>query len=148
MAKANHVCTTPADPIHLAIERHKTAVRLWAAAVAVSAAFPDGANPMTIEQAAQIAAAVAGARLPLLDAGLDLIETAPTTLEGIVAALEYMHDQMLESGAFMPSDIVLDTSEAALGGTVGATVGWLDIFVDTLADASRDLLAPHQEGGS
>jgi hypothetical protein len=138
MTKADSISTIPADPIHLAIERHKTAVRLWAAAVAVSAAFPDGANPMTIEQAAQIDAAETGARLPLLDAGLDLIETAPTTLEGIVAALEYMHDQMLEDGAFMPSDIVLDPA-------VGVSVEWIDIMVDTLADASRDLLAREEQ---
>jgi len=38
----------------------------------------------------------------------------------------------------MPQDIVLDTA-------VGVTVGWLDIFVDTLADAAGDLLAQQQE---
>jgi len=82
MAQANRSSTTPPDPIYAAIDRHRTAVRLWAAAATVSAAFPDGANPMTLEQQAQIDAAVAGARLPLIDAGLDLIETAPTTVEG------------------------------------------------------------------
>ena len=61
MAQSNHVCTTSDDPIYLAIERHQNAVRLWQAAVAVSAAFPDAANPMTSEQQAQIDAAVAAA---------------------------------------------------------------------------------------
>jgi hypothetical protein len=144
-AKAGNVHNTPppqstTDPIFAAIERHRNAVRLYQAALSVSGAFPDAANPMTLKQAAQIDAAEAGARLPLLDAGLDLIETAPTTLEGIVAALEYMHDQMLEDGAFMPSDIMLDP-------IIGAAVEWIDIMVDTLADASRDLLS-QTEGGS
>jgi hypothetical protein len=143
MAQATRVHSTP-DPILSAIEKHKNAVRLMQAALSVSDAFPDGTNPMTLEQQAQIDAAVAGARLPLIDAGLDLIETAPTTLEGIVAALEYMHDQLqLEGGAFMPADIVLDTT------VVGAVpVGWVDIFVDTLADASSDLLAQEDGGPS
>jgi hypothetical protein len=150
MAKANHVCTTPADPIHLAIERHKNAARLWAAAVKIRDAFPDGANPMTPEQQAQIDAAVAGARLPLIDAGLDLIETAPTTIGGIVAALEYARDQMQDDGDYMPADIMLDTGPGAhelleRAQAVGVTVGWLDIFVDTLADASRDILAREGE---
>jgi hypothetical protein len=138
MSQAANKPSIPADPIHLAIERHKNAVRLYQAAAAVSGAFPDAANPMTLKQAAQIDAAEAGARLPLLDAGLELIEIKPTTLEGIVAALEYMHDQMLEGGAFMPSDIMLDPA-------TGVAVEWIDIMVDTLADASRDLLAREGE---
>jgi hypothetical protein len=137
MTKADAVFSIPADPIHLAIERHKNAARLWAAAVRIRDAFPDGANPMTLEQQAQIDAAVAGARLPLIDSGLDLIETAPTTVEGIVAALGCIRDQLQDDGDYMPADIVLDT-------TVGVTVGWLDIFVDTLADASSDIVARHQ----
>jgi hypothetical protein len=135
MAKANCKSSIPADPIYAAIERHRNAVRRWAAAVEVSNAFPDAANPMTIEQQAQIDAALAGARLPLLDAGLDLIETAPTTIGGIVAALEYIRDQLrFGGGALMPADIALDTVD-------GARVGWLDIFVDTLADAAGDIVA-------
>ena len=138
MARANRVCTTPSDPIYAAIERHKNAVRLWAVATAIGNAFPDGANPMTLEQQAQIDAAVAGARLPLIDAGLDLIETAPSTVDGIVAALEYIRDQMHYGGAFMPADIVLDD-------TAAPRRGWLDIFVDTLADAAGDILAQQKE---
>jgi hypothetical protein len=147
MAQASHVHSIPADPIHLAIERHKNAARLWAAAVKIRDAFPDGANPMTPEQQAQVDAAVAGARLPLIDAGLDLIETAPTTIGGIVAALEYIRDQLQDDGDTMPADIVLDPEivAAVSRGAVGVTVGWLDIFVDTVADASRDIL--ERDGG-
>jgi hypothetical protein len=145
MAQASHVHSIPADPIHLAIERHKNAARLWAAAVKIRDAFPDGANPMTLEQQAQVDAAVAGARLPLIDAGLDLIETAPTTIGGIVAALEYARDQLQGDGDTMPADIMLDPELASAIRPVGDTIGWLDVFVDTLADASSDILARQGE---
>jgi hypothetical protein len=135
MAKANHKSITADDPIHLAIERHRSAARLWAAAVAVRAAFPDVANPMTMEQQAQIDAAVAGARLPLIDAGLDLIETGPTTCEGIVAALEYMRDRLQDDDDAMPENIVIDSV------VDDAPISWLTVFVATLADAAGDLLA-------
>ncbi len=45
-------------------------------------------------------------------------------------------------GAFMPADIVLDTA------AVGVPRGWLDILVDTLADAAGDLLAQQKESES
>jgi hypothetical protein len=134
MVRANHKSITADDPIHLAIERHRSAARLWAAAVAVRSAFPDNANPMTLEQQRQIDAAVAGARLPLIDAGLDLIETAPTTLEGIVAALQYMRDRLQDDDDAMPENIVIDSVAD------DAPIGWLDVMVDTLADAAGDLL--------
>jgi hypothetical protein len=146
MAKADNVHSTPpphstTDPIYLAIERHKNAVRLWAAAVEVSAAFPDGANPMMLEQQAQIDAAVAGARFDLIDCGLDLIEIRPTTIGGIIAALEHIRDQ-LQGADTMPPDVLLDTP-------VGATAGWLAVFVGVLADAAGDILARHEtEGGA
>jgi hypothetical protein len=140
MVRANHKSITQDDPIHLAIDRHRNAARLWAAAVAVRDAYPDASNAMTLEQAALVDAAVASARLPLIDAGLDLIECAPTTIEGIVAALEYARNRLQDDGDTMPSDIVLDTA------AIGVTVGWLDVLVDTLADAAGDLLTTqHQE---
>jgi hypothetical protein len=103
--------------------------------VAVRDAFPDGANPMTLEQQAQVDAAVVGARLPLIDAGLDLIETAPTTLEGIVAALQYVGERLRFDGVDMPENIVLDSV------VDDAPIGWLNVFVDTVADAAGDLVA-------
>jgi hypothetical protein len=80
--------------------------------------------PRRQRQQAQIDAAVASARLPLIDAGLDLIETAPTTIGGFVAALEYARDQLLDGGGCMPQ-----------------AGDWLEAMVDTLADAAGDLLA-------
>jgi hypothetical protein len=125
MAKADGTSSTPADPIYAAIERHKNAARLWAAAVKVrDASFKDAANPVDLDQQHQLDAAVANARLPLIDAGLDLIETAPTTPpQGLVAALEYARDQLDGGDDAMPQE-----------------VAWLDVFVDTLANAAGDLL--------
>ncbi len=120
MPKADRTSITSADPIFAAIERHRAAARVWAAAVKVRDASPDGAN----EQQAQLDEAVANARLPLVDAGLDLIGTEPTTPEGVVAALEYARDQLLDGGIAMPQ-----------------AVPWLDHLVGTLADAAADLLA-------
>jgi hypothetical protein len=128
MAKANDKSTIPIDPIYAAIERHRNAARLWAAAVAVRNAFPDNANAMTLEQQAQLDAAVANARLPLIDAGFGLIETAPTTPAGLVAALEYARDQLDGGDDAMPQE-----------------VAWLDVFVDTLAEAAADILRQYPE---
>jgi hypothetical protein len=140
MAKAT---STIPDPIHAAIDRHRNAARLWEAAVNVPVPFPESADPMTIEERRQrdeLDAVVAAARQYLVDAGLDLIETAPTTIGGIVAALECMRDQLLQDdGAFMPQDVVLDTADDA------TVVGWLNVFVDTLARAAADLVAQQQE---
>jgi hypothetical protein len=125
MAKAT---STIPDPIHAAIERHRNAARIWQAAVKVRDAYPDGENPMLLDQQRQLDAAVASARLPLIDAGLDLIETAPTTAQGLVAALEYARDQLDGGDDDMPQE-----------------VAWLDVFVDTLANAAGDLLRWYPE---
>src|SRR5712672_3293119 len=106
MAKADGVFNRSDDPIYAAISRHRDAARLWRAAVNVRDAYPsDSANPMELEQQAQLDAAVANARLPTIDAGLDLIGTAPTTVEGIMAGLEYARDLLLDGGHTMPQAI-------------------------------------------
>ena len=120
--------STIPDPIYAAIDRHRNAARLWAAAAAVRDAFPDGANEMTLDQQAQLDAAVANARLPTIDAGLDLIGTEPTTVEGIMAGLEYARDLLLDGGHTMPQ-----------------AIDWLGLLVGSLADAAADLLAGQKE---
>jgi hypothetical protein len=59
MVRANQKSITQDDPIHLAIERHRNAARLWAAAVAVSCG-PGRLNRVS----ASIGGASAGVRLP------------------------------------------------------------------------------------
>jgi hypothetical protein len=71
---------------------------------------------------------------PLEQAGVDLINTAPTTLAGIVAAIGYLRIQMSDDGTYMPHHFVLDT-----GGDAQETMGWIDAFLDTIADATAAL---------
>ena len=134
MAKANHKSSITADPIYLAIERHKNAARLWAAAVDVWAKFPDGPEPMTRERRIErerINDAWREARGTMDKQGVDLINTAPTTVAGIVAALGYMRDQLRDDGDCMPQ----------LDAAAVDTIGWVDVFVNTLAGAAGDILA-------
>jgi hypothetical protein len=70
----------------------------------------------------------------LEQAGVDLINTAPATVAGIVAAIQYLRKQMEDDGTYMPQTLVLDT-----GGDAQNTMGWIDAWLDTVADASADL---------
>ena len=117
------------DPIHAAIDRHRDAARLWRAAVNVrDASYLDATNDFEIEQQARLDAAVVNARLPTIDAGLDLVGTEPTTVEGIMAGLEYARDLLLDGGHTMPQ-----------------AIDWLGLLVGSLADAAADLLAGQKE---
>jgi hypothetical protein len=123
------------DPIYAAIERHKAAGIVWEAAVDVRAHFPD--LHMTDEQREQrdrLDGAVEDAWEPCDQAGVDLINTAPTTPAGIIAAIRYIQIQMLDDGTYMPHHLVLDT-----GGDAQETMGWIDAFLDTIADAAGAL---------
>ena len=63
-----------------------------------------------------------------------MINTAPTTLAGIIAAIAYIRIQMRDDGDYMVHNLVLDT-----GGDAQETIGWIDAFLDTIADAATDL---------
>ena len=79
----------PADPIYAVIERHKAAAAAWDVAVDARGCFDD--LTMTAEQRRQrdeLDDAVDDAWAPCALAGIDLIGTEPTTLAGIVAAIE------------------------------------------------------------
>jgi hypothetical protein len=123
------------DPIYAAIERHKQTAAVWDAAVDVRCNFDD--LDMTKEQREQcdeLNDAVEDAWMPCRKAGLDLINTAPTTLAGIVAAIQYIRIQMRDDGTYMPHHLVLDT-----GGDAQDTMGWIAAFLDTIAKAAAAL---------
>jgi hypothetical protein len=98
------------DPIYAAIERHMEAAIVWDAAVDVWAKFLD-AEPMSTERRIErewINDAENVARDAMDGAGVDLINTSPTTLGGIARALDYIREQMLrEDGIYMPDDLRL-----------------------------------------
>jgi hypothetical protein len=149
IAGAAAIATTPPaiagvaepDPIYATIERHKAAGIPWDAAIDVRAAFPESADPMTDEQWEQRDAlddAVDEARDALEKAGMALINTTPTTPAGIVTAIRYMQRHMRTDGTYMPYDIEFqfDDLYADDGGVV---LGWIDVWLDTLADATAEL---------
>jgi hypothetical protein len=125
------------DPIYAAIERHKATALIWDAAVNVRADFPDTADARTDEQQErlyELESAVDETWEPCEQASVDLINTAPTTLAGIIAAIQYIRVQMRDDGTYMVHRLLLDT-----GGDAQETMGWIDAFLDTIADAAASL---------
>jgi hypothetical protein len=124
------------DPIFAAIERHRAAGIVWNAAVDVRSVFPDSSEPMTDErvQRNELDDTVEEASVTLRKTGVDLIDTAPTTLDGIAVAIAYMQRQMRDDGTFMPYDIefVFDDGYFGDGGIV---LGWIDRWLNTIAGA-------------
>jgi hypothetical protein len=130
-----------ADPIYAAIEKHKAAAAVWDAAVSVRADLPEGPAPMTDEQweeRCRLDDAEEDAREPLVDAGVDLVGTKPTTLAGIIAAISYIRTQM-RNDAFMPWEVEFEFEfdEGCPGDA--QTLKWIDAFLDTIADAAAAL---------
>jgi hypothetical protein len=126
------------DPIYAAIERHRAACVPWDAAIDVRAEFPEGPHPMTDEQWEKRDAlddAVDEARVILQQAGLELINTAPTTATGIATAIRYMQRQMRTDGTYMPYDIEFEFDDLYEGDR-GVVLAWIDVFFNTIADAA------------
>src|SRR5450759_99657 len=135
---ATAAAALPADPIYAAIERHKAACVPWDAAIDGRADFPEDPHPMTDEQWEQRDAlddAVDEARVILQQAGLDLINTAPTTATGIATAIRYMQRQMRTDGTYMPYDIEFEFDDG-YAGDGGVVLAGIDAFLNTIADAA------------
>jgi hypothetical protein len=124
------------DPIFAAIEKHRTAAAVWDAAVDVRSNFND--LYITNEQRQQrdeLDNAVEDAWRPCEQAGVDLINTSPTTLGGIARALNYIREQMLQDdGIYMPTDLRLsDDTDGEY------PVAWIEAFLDTIEHAATEL---------
>jgi hypothetical protein len=124
------------DPIFAAIERHREAAVVWDAAVDVRSNFND--RYMTDEQRQQrdeLDDAIEDAWGPCEQAGVDLINTSPTTLGGIALALNYIREQMMQhDGIYMPSDLRLsDDTDGEY------PVAWIEAFLDTIEHAADEL---------
>ena len=90
------------DPIFAAIEHHRAAGIVWAAAVDVCADFPE--FDITDEQRRQrnlLEDATDAAWEACDQAGIDLVTTAPTTPAGIIAAIRYVQIQIRDD-IYMP----------------------------------------------
>jgi hypothetical protein len=127
------------DPIFAAIERHKAAAVIWDAAVDVRSHFND--LDMTDEQREQrdlLDDAVEDAWEPCEQAGVDLITTKPITPAGIITAIRYIQIQMRDDGTYMPQGVEFEYTEGSAGDS-RAAMGWIDAFLETLADAATEL---------
>ncbi len=82
--------------------------------------------------------AVDEARDALEKAGMALINATPTTPTGIVTAMRYMQRQMRNDGTFMPYEIEFEFDDL-YAGDGGVVLGWIDVWLDTLADAATTL---------
>lgn len=130
---AEPAAATAIDPIYAAIEKHQAAVVVWDAAVDVWAKFPDG--PELWLERERIHDAWCDARNALDDIGVDLINTAPSTLAGIARALNYIREQMLQDdGIYMPRGLRLaDDTDGEY------PVAWIEAFLDTIEHAALEL---------
>ena len=121
------------DPIYAAIERHKAAGAAWDAAISVRARYEE----VDDDETQRLQDAADEEWEPCEQAGIDLLNTEPSTLAGMVTAIRYMRIQMQDDGTFMPHHIEYDN-----GGDAQETMGWIDAWLDTLADAAAELDQP------
>jgi hypothetical protein len=127
------------DPIYAAIERHRQTAAVWDAAVDVWSNFGD--IDITAEQREQrdeIDDAVDDAWRPCEQAGIDLVNTAPTTHAGIIAAIAYIRIQMLDDGIYMPHTMEFEFNPGN-EGDAKETMAWIDAFLSTIAHATAAL---------
>jgi hypothetical protein len=127
------------DPIFAAIERHKQAAAVWDAAVDVRSNFND--LDMTDEQWEQLDElddAVEDAWRPCEQAGIDLLNTEPTTHAGIVAAIAYIRIQILDDGTYMPHRMEFEFTPGS-AGDAKETIAWIDAFLHTIARSTAAL---------
>jgi hypothetical protein len=117
------------DPIYAAIERHKQTVAIFGAATSARGRFPDFRTRMNDEQKKQLELldeAVEAGRPLCVEAARDLIYTEPTTMAGIIAAIQYIQIHVHNGGEFMPRDIESDSP---------AELAWIQVFLEAIADA-------------
>ena len=132
----------PADPIYAAIERHQATGAILDAAVRARSRFPDRhMNDEQQRQLIRLEEAIDDAWEPCQQAGIDLINTEPTTLAGIVVAIRFIQVQARNDGAFMPHEILFEFDHGS-DGDAGKMMGWLDVFLGTVASATAALPSP------
>jgi hypothetical protein len=129
-----------ADPIFAAIERHKQTAAVWDVAVDVRSNFNDldMSTDEQWEQRDELDDAVEDAWAPCEQAGIDLVNTEPTTQAGIIAAIAYIRIQMLNDGIYMPHGMEFEFKPGN-EGDAKETMAWIDAFLETIAHATATL---------
>ena len=105
----------PADPIYAAIERHRKACAAHNEAIDIHMDFEEmGMAGEKLEKNKRLVAETDAAYDRLEDAGLDLINTRPTTLAGIFALCQYIKPLFAEEDApDLPQYILYDDDRTA-----------------------------------
>jgi hypothetical protein len=118
-----------ADPIYAVIGRHRKACREHHEAVDIHMDFEEiGMTGAKLEEYKRLVAETDAAYDELEDAGLDLINTRPTTMAGILALCQYINPLFAEDDApDLPQYILYDddttaTTAAALCYVIGQAV--------------------------
>jgi hypothetical protein len=128
------------DPIFAVIERHKRAAVVWDAAVDVRSNFNDldMSTDEQWEQRDELDDATEDTWRPCEQAGIDLVNTEPTTQAGIIAAIAYIRIQMLDDGIYMPHRMEFEFKPGN-DGDAKETMAWIDAFLRTIARATATL---------
>jgi hypothetical protein len=85
------VAAAPADPIYEVIERHRKAVLAHTESVDIKCAFEEiGMQGEKLKEYKRLGALADAAYDAMEDVGLDLINTRPTTVAGILALCQYI----------------------------------------------------------
>jgi hypothetical protein len=103
------------DPIYAAIELHRKACAAHNEAIDIHMDFEElGMTGEKLEEYKRLVAVTAAAYDELEDAGLDLINTRPTTLAGIFALCQYINPLFAEDDApDLPQYILYDDDTTA-----------------------------------
>jgi len=128
---------SPVDPIYAAIEQHKAACVPWDTAISVRGSYDESDDNET----QRLDDAQDEAWEAVEQAGIDLITTGLTTPAGIITAVRYIQIQMRDDGTYMPQGIEFEYSDGSAGDS-RAAMGWIEAFLDTIADAATKLDQP------
>jgi hypothetical protein len=90
------------------------------------------------QQRDQLDDAVEDAWRPCEQAGVDLINTVPSTSAGIIPAIAYIRIQMLDDGIYMPHGMEFEFNPGN-EGDAKETIAWIDAFLHTIASAAGEL---------
>lgn len=123
-----------ADPIYAVIERHRDLAKICDAAWKVRGKCKDFGTLTEDEKAhvRKLNDALDEAGLPLEAAAIDLFNTEPTTLAGIVTALFYMRIQHRNDGNHMVQGWLEDEDSERY-------IDWRDAWLETLTQAVLQL---------
>jgi hypothetical protein len=129
VAAAIPTAVLAADPVYEVIERHRKACREHNEAIDIHMDFEElGMTGAKLEEYKRLVAETDAAYDELEDAGLDLINTQPTTMAGIFALCQYIKPLFAEDDApDLPQYILYDddttaTSAGALCYVIGRAV--------------------------